>query len=106
MEENNLIKSKIHLIRGELVMLDSDLAQLYGVETKNLKRQVRRNAIRFPEDFMFELTAEEYTSLRCQNGTLKTGRTGCARCKQVIIYTFRKTLCLYRKYSRSQQTAM
>ncbi len=55
-------------------MLDSDLAELYGVETKNLKRQVRRNAIRFPEDFMFELTPEEYTSIRCQNGSLKTGR--------------------------------
>ena len=74
MEENDIIKSKIHLIRGEQVMLDSDLAELYGVETRNLKRQVRRNAIRFPEDFMFELTPEEYKSLRCQNGTLKTGR--------------------------------
>ena len=47
MEENDIIKSKIHLIRGEQVMLDSDLAELYGVETKNLKRQVRRNAIRY-----------------------------------------------------------
>ena len=74
MEENDIIKSKIHLIRGEQVMLDSDLAELYGVETKNLKCQVRRNAIRFPEDFMFELTPEEYTSIRCQNGSLKTGR--------------------------------
>ena len=74
MEENDIIKSKIHLIRGEQVMLDSDLAELYGVETKNLKRQVRRHAIRFPEDFMFELTSEEYTSLRRQIGTLKTGR--------------------------------
>ena len=74
MEENDIIKSKIHLIRGEQVMLDSDLAELYGVETKNLKRQVRRNAIRFPEDFMFELTPEEYTSIRCENGSLKTGR--------------------------------
>ena len=55
-------------------MLDSDLAELYGVETRNLKRQVRRHAIRFPEDFMFELTSDEYTSLRCQIGTLKTGR--------------------------------
>jgi hypothetical protein len=71
MEENDIIQSKIHVIRGEQVMLDSDLAQLYGVETKNLKRQVRRNAIRFPEDFMFELTAGEYSLLRCQNGTSK-----------------------------------
>ena len=71
MEENDIIKSKIHLIRGEQVMLDSDLAELYGVETKNLKRQVRRHAIRFPEDFMFELTEDEYSSLWCQNGTSK-----------------------------------
>ena len=71
MEENDIIKSKIHLIRGEQVMLDSDLADLYGVETKNLKRQVRRNAIRFPEDFMFELTPEEFSVLRRQNGTSK-----------------------------------
>ncbi len=74
MEEIDIIKSKIHWIRGEQVMLDSDLAELYGVETKNLKRQVRRNGIRFPEDFMFELTADEYSSLRCQNGTIKQGR--------------------------------
>ena len=74
MESEDIIKSKIHMIRGEQVMLDHDLAELYGVETKNLKRQVRRNIIRFPDDFMFELTHEEYSSLRCQNGTLKTGR--------------------------------
>lgn len=71
MEEMGVIKEKIHMIRGEQVMLDSDLAALYGVETKNLKRQVRRNLIRFPSDFMFELTSEEYASLRCQNGTSK-----------------------------------
>lgn len=71
MEENDIIKSRIHLIRGEQVMLDSDLAELYGVPTKNLKRQVRRNAIRFPEDFMFELTQEEFSLLRCQNGASK-----------------------------------
>ena len=56
-------------------MLDSDLAQLYGVETKQLKRQVRRNAIRFPDDFMFQLSGDEVASLRCQNGTTK-GRGG------------------------------
>lgn len=54
-------------------MLDTDLATLYEVETKQLKRQVRRNAERFPEDFMFELTSEEYSSLRSQIGTLKRG---------------------------------
>jgi len=50
------IENKIFQIRGKRVMLDSDLAELYGVETKQLKRQVRRNIERFPEDFMFELT--------------------------------------------------
>ena len=67
----NDIKRRIFTIRGKQVMLDSDLAELYGVETKNLKRQVRRNAIRFPEDFMFELTPTEFSLLRCQNGTSK-----------------------------------
>jgi len=54
-------------------MLDFDLAELYQVETKQLKRQVRRNIERFPDDFMFELSAEEYSSLRSQIGTLKRG---------------------------------
>ena len=71
MEEIDIIKSRIHVIRGEQVTLDCDLAELYGVETKNLKRQVRRNKIRFPEDFMFELTTEEFSLLRRQNGTSK-----------------------------------
>lgn len=53
------IISKIYLIRGEKVMLDRDLAELYGVETKYLKRQVKRNILRFPPDFMFELTQIE-----------------------------------------------
>ena len=64
-----LIQSKIYEIRGCRVMLDSDLASLYDVETKNLKRAVRSNIERFPEDFMFELTKEEYDSLRCKNFT-------------------------------------
>ena len=63
------IISKIYLFRGQKVMLDSDLAELYGVETKQLKRQVRRNISRFPEDFMFELTPEELGHLRSQIGT-------------------------------------
>ena len=73
---NNLepIKRKIHDIRGRRVMLDSDLADLYNVETKNLKRAVRANMERFPEDFMFELTKDEYDSLRCKYFTLKNGR--------------------------------
>jgi phage regulator Rha-like protein len=57
----------------ERVMLDSDLAEMYGVETKLLKRAVRRNIDRFPHDFMFQLTDEEYRSLRRQFGTLKRG---------------------------------
>ncbi len=67
------ISSRIHLIRGRKVMLDRDLAELYGVETKQLKRQVRRNLSRFPEDFMFELYKEENERLRSQFGTLKQG---------------------------------
>lgn len=68
-----VIMNKIYLIRGQKVMLDSDLAELYQVETKQLKRQVRRNLNRFPEDFMFELTKVEYDFLRSQTGTLKRG---------------------------------
>ena len=55
-------------------MLDTDLAEMYEVEVSQLKRQVRRNIDRFPKDFMFELTPEEVSSLRCQNGILKSGR--------------------------------
>ena len=67
------ISSKIFLIRNEKVLLDFDLAELYGVETKQLKRAVRRNIDRFPLDFMFPLTKDEYNSLRSQIGTLKRG---------------------------------
>ncbi len=68
-----MIEQKILMIRGEKVMLDSDLAELYGVEVKQLKRQVRRNIDRFPADFMIQLSKEEYESLRCHFGTLKRG---------------------------------
>ncbi len=68
-----VISSKICLIRGIKVMLDRDVAELYGVETKQLKRAVRRNINRFPEDFMFQLTKEEYQLLRSQFGTFKRG---------------------------------
>jgi len=67
------IVDKIILLRGEKVLIDRDLAELYDVETKQLKRAVRRNINRFPEDFMFQLTKEEYRSLRSQFGTLKKG---------------------------------
>ncbi|RJQ48519.1 MAG: ORF6N domain-containing protein [Gammaproteobacteria bacterium] len=68
------IKQAIFLIRGHKVMLDSDLADLYEVEIKALNQAVKRNIGRFPDDFMFQLTAEEATRLRSQIVTLKTGR--------------------------------
>lgn len=69
--DSSLIINFIYYLRGQKVMLDRDLAQLYGIETKQLKRAVKRNITRFPFDFMFELTEEENISLRSQNGTLK-----------------------------------
>ena len=68
------IERKIFLLRGKKVMLDFDLAQLYGVETKQLKRAVKRNINRFPQDFMMELTGTEYSSLRRHFGTLEKGQ--------------------------------
>ena len=65
------IESRIYSIRGQRVMLDNDLAQLYGVETKMLVRAMKRNLKRFPVDFMFQLTREEFDNLRCQFGTSK-----------------------------------
>lgn len=82
------IEQKILVIRGERVMVDSDLAAIYGVETKMFTRAVRRNLLRFPDDFMFQLTSEEYAALRrqigasntedlkLQNATAKQGRGG------------------------------
>lgn len=70
----DFVASKIHFIRGEKVIFDSDIASLYGVETKVLKQAVRRNIKRFPDDFMFELTSVEWTSLRSQSVTLEKGR--------------------------------
>ena len=69
------IISKIYIVRDEKVMLDKDLAQLYGVENKYLKRQVRRNIERFPSDFMFEINKEERENLRSQFGTSSWGGT-------------------------------
>ena len=68
------ITRAILLIRGQKVILDTHLAELYGVETKSLNRAVRRNLARFPGDFMFQLTPDEAERLRRQIGTLKTGR--------------------------------
>lgn len=67
------VMSRIHTVRGHKVMLDRDLAQLYGVETKALKQAVRRNMERFPEDFMFEMSKEELEQWRSQTVTSNSG---------------------------------
>jgi hypothetical protein len=70
---DELIMHKIHLIRDQKVMFDRDLADLYGIETKRLKEAVKRNIERFPDDFMFELTEEEFKNLRSQIATSRWG---------------------------------
>jgi hypothetical protein len=70
MEQLQVIQSKIYEIRGQKVMLDFDLASMYGTETKYLKRSVKNNLKRFPSDFMFELSKEEWDILRCKISTL------------------------------------
>lgn len=70
---DEIIMQKIYYIRNQKVMLDSDLAELYGVETRRLKEQVKRNKERFPERYMFELTQDEAEASRSQNATLKRG---------------------------------
>ena len=71
-----VIEKMIYVIRGQKVMLDKDLASLYGVETRRLNEQVKRNIDRFPTDFMFQLSKEEYDFLKSQIATSKTGRGG------------------------------
>ncbi len=71
--EPTIIESKIYEIRGQRVMLDKDLADLYAVETKNLNKAVKRNPDRFPPDFMFQLTEEEFNHLRFHFGTSSWG---------------------------------
>lgn len=68
-----IIMSKIHLIRGHKVMLDQDLAEMYGVETRRLNEQVKRNIDRFPTDFMFQLNQEEFENLKSQFATSSWG---------------------------------
>ena len=80
------IVSRIYLIRGEKVMLDSDLADLYGVTTSRLNEQVKRNIGRFPRDFAFQLTRAEFDSLRSQIATLKDGGRG--RHRKYLPYVF------------------
>ncbi len=70
------VESTIRVVRGHRVMLDSDLASLYGTTTKRVNEQVRRNLARFPRDFVFELTQEEWSALRSQIATSNDGRGG------------------------------
>lgn len=79
------IQNMIYIVRGQRVMLDSDLAGLYGVETRRLNEQVRRNIDRFPDDFMFQVTSEEYEVLKSQIATSKRGRGG--KQKQPLVFT-------------------
>ena len=71
---DEVVMNKIYIIRGQKIMLDSDLAELYGVATKVLNQAVKRNIARFPDDFMFELTRDEYNSIRSQFVTLESGK--------------------------------
>ena len=70
------ISDKIYFIRNQKVMLDRDLAKLYSIETKRLKEQVKRNISRFPEDFMFELSKEEFANWRSQIATSNSDKIG------------------------------
>jgi len=79
------IETMIYTIRDQRVMLDSDLARLYGVETKVLNQAVRRNLKRFPEDFMFKLTSDEFSILKSQIVTSKQGSGG--KQKQPLVFT-------------------
>ena len=81
----NQINNMIFIIRGQKVMLDSDLAELYGVETKVLNQSIKRNLRRFPEDFMFQISSEEHESLRSQFVTSNDGRGG--RRYQPLVFT-------------------
>jgi phage regulator Rha-like protein len=76
MEIIRSIQNRIYEIRGERVMLDKDLADLYEIDNRTLNQAVKRNLKRFPQDFMFQLTKEEYDVLRFQNETSKPGRGG------------------------------
>lgn len=82
--ESQILKI-IMLVRGEKVILDSDLAKLYGVETRRLNEQVRRNLAKFPDDFMFQLTKEEFENLKSQIATSSPGWGG--RRKLPLVYT-------------------
>ena len=82
------ITERIFIVRGQKVILDADLADLYGVETRRLNEQVRRNRARFPKDFIFELTAEEFANLMSQFATSSWG----GRRKLPLVFTEHGTI--------------
>jgi hypothetical protein len=98
------ITQRIMILRGQKVMLDADLAELYGVETGALNRAVRRNPERFPEDFIFQLTQDEFTNcLRCQNDTSNAGRGG----RRYLPYAFTEEgVAMLSSVLRSKQAVM
>ncbi|MBR4838937.1 MAG: ORF6N domain-containing protein [Paludibacteraceae bacterium] len=89
-KELAVIQNKILVIRNQQVMIDRDIAELYGVETKRLNEQVKRNIERFPERFMFQLTLEEYRFLRSQFATSKNETRGG---RQYLPYAFTEQGC-------------
>ena len=82
------IENLIHYVRGQQVMIDSDLALLYNVETKRLNESVKRNAKRFPESFCFQLTEDEYADLRSQIATSNTENTSSKGGRRYLPYVF------------------
>ena len=84
-EQYEMIESKIFVCRGLQVMLDSDIATMFGVETGHLNRQMKRNKNRFPEDFCFQLNSNEFKNLKCQNG-ISSSQYGGVR-KLPYVYT-------------------
>ena len=86
------IEDKIYNIRGLQVMLDSDIAELFNIETKNLNKAMNRNKNRFPEEFCFKLNSVEFKNQRCQNGTFKQATSGRKYCP--YLYTERGAIAL------------
>ena len=102
-KEITTIQNRILLIRNQQVMIDRDIAELYGVETKRLNEQVKRNIERFPERFMFQLTAEEYQFLRSQFATSKNETRGG---RQYLPYVFTEQGCAMLSSVLKSETAV
>jgi hypothetical protein len=98
------ISQRIYFIRGHRVMVDSDLAILYGVETSALNRAVRRNSDRFPSDFMIQLTASEENALRCQMGTSKVSTRGGRRYLSLVFTE--QGVAMHSSMFRSEQASV